>query len=221
VKPQQLRTLYRRQTNWFADERNRLLRRVGIGRKRAILDLGAGTGESLAELRRRSRGFAVGLDADPEGLRLAQGMRIAALAQDLPFPTEVFDLVFTQMFFLWAAPFVTVISEVRRVLLPGGHLIAVAEPDYGGAIEFPESENGIQGLADGLTEEGADVQVGRKLGSLLRSGGFRVACHAHAGRPLEAGRSNARFASPELWQPPEGLDFLHIPHFSFLAEKPS
>ena len=217
MKPEQLRTLYRRQADWFAEERNRLLRRVDIGRKRAVLDLGAGTGECLDELRRRSGGWVVGLDAAVGALRLAGGSRVVALGLDLPFPDETFDLVFTQMFFLWARPLDAVIAEVRRVLAPGGHLIAVAEPDYGGAIQFPGSEDGIHALAKRLEEEGADLHIGRKLGAVLEARGFRVECRAHVSRPVEAAQRGTRFVSPELWEPPEGLRFLHLPYFAFLA----
>ena len=200
------RELYRRQDAWFAAERSRLLRRARIAERRNVLDLGAGTGETLAELRRRAVGPVVALDCDIAALRLAAGARVLGRAERLPFADGAFDLVFAQMFFLWARPLESVLAEVRRVLSPGGHLLAAAEPDYGGAVEHPGGCGGIGKLAAELGAEGADVQIGRKLGAALAAAGFEsVECSTHPARPLES-------AGPG--------QFLFVPYFSFLAVRP-
>ncbi len=215
--PEDLRKVYRRQAAWFAGQRGRLLREADIGSRKRVLDLGAGSCETLPELDRRAAGFAVGLDCDVEILRLGTGRRVAARAGALPFPDACFELVLAQMFFMWAGPLEEVTAEVRRVLAPDGRLVASAEPDYGGAIEHPAERGGLSELAARLTAEGADVHAGRKLGGVLRRAGFEVKCGLHPARPLEAGRSDSEFAAPELMEASGELEFLFLPYFWFLA----
>jgi SAM-dependent methyltransferase len=202
--PDKLRDIYRKQSDWFAGERNRLLRKAEIARRRCVLDLGTGTGELLANLDRRAAGFAVGVDAEAEALRFAAGWRVVASAHALPFPDATFDLVFTQMFFLWAKPLERVLVEIQRILTGDGCLIAAAEPDYGGAIEYPANAGGLNIFTEQLQSESADLHVGRKLGGAMTNAGFDVECGVHASRPL-AQESDAAF--------------LYVPYFYFFARK--
>jgi ubiquinone/menaquinone biosynthesis C-methylase UbiE len=202
--PDELSDIYRKQSDWFAGERNRLLRKAEIARRHRVLDLGTGTGELLANLDRRAAGFAVGVDADAEALRLAAGRRVVANAQVLPFPDATFDLVFTQMFFLWAKPLDRILEEIHRILTDDGYLIAAAEPDYGGAIEYPANSSQLSMFTEQLLSEGADLHVGRKLDGAMANAGFEVECGAHASQPL------ARES---------GAAFLYVPYFHFLARK--
>ncbi len=48
--------LLRMQAGWLAPARAQLLRQVGVGRRREVLDLGTGYGAVVPELVRRSRG---------------------------------------------------------------------------------------------------------------------------------------------------------------------
>ena len=48
------------------------------------------------------------------------------------------DIVFTQNALMWMKPLSQVMSEIQRIVKPGGWLTAV-EPDYGGYIEFPSA----------------------------------------------------------------------------------
>lgn len=217
MRPPELQTVYDRQSSWFAGERSRLLRKVDITKKRAVLDLGAGTGATLSELTRRSEGLVCGLDADRNVLSLASGPRVIAQAGELPFSSGSFDLVFTQMFFLWVKPLGPILAEIRRVLAPAGHLIACAEPDYGAAIEHPPDNAVIEDLAETLSSEGADVHVGRKLGGELTRAGFSVTCGTHPALPLEAAKQESELFAPELVSSPAELEFLFVPYFHFLA----
>lgn len=136
---------YRRQAAWFYGVRSNLLRRVAIEGKRRVLDLGCGTGAVIEELARRCKGQVVGLDIEVAPLKLHPGRfasahRVIASGSALPFPDASFDLVFSQMLFLWAADPAALVREVARVLQPGCELVAAAEPDFGGRIEYPEAE---------------------------------------------------------------------------------
>jgi hypothetical protein len=80
--------------------------------------------------------------------------------------------VFCQLALLWM-PLEATLAEVRRVLQPGGVLLAI-EPDYGGMIEHPPELGTRELWIAGLQRAGADPLVGRKLPGLLAGHGFAV-----------------------------------------------
>jgi malonyl-CoA O-methyltransferase len=97
-----------------------------------ILDLGCGTGEGAAALRRQFRG------ADTLALDLAPGMlaqarrrsrlwrrfaRICADAAALPLASGSVDLVFSSLMLQWCEEPQAVFAEIGRVLRPGGLLL--------------------------------------------------------------------------------------------------
>jgi SAM-dependent methyltransferase len=90
-----------------------------------VLDLGCGRG-GVVELFWRDVKLAAGLDPDSPSLtqHRAQGMPILrGVGEHLPFAGESFDLIVC----LWVLEHVrqplTVLSEVARVLRPGGHFV--------------------------------------------------------------------------------------------------
>jgi SAM-dependent methyltransferase len=165
--------LLRQQAEWLAPARARLLRRAGIAHRRSVLDLGAGSGAVTPELARRSDGRVVALDQAWAPLRAAAAPGICAQAGRLPFPAAAFDLVFCQCALLWMNPLPTVISEIWRVLQPGGLLLAL-EPDYGGLLEYPPTVALRDIWLAALARAGAEPLVGRALPTLLARQGFEV-----------------------------------------------
>lgn len=208
---EKLRAAYARQDKWFRAERSRLLRRSGILSKRCVLDPGAGSGQTLDELRRRCRGEVIACDIDPDPVLLDQADCIVADAHQLPFEDASFDLVFTQMFFLWVDRPAVVAAEILRVLEPGGHLIVCAEPDYGGLIEHPPNCTAVSRYVQSLAAEGADIEIGRKMGQILLDTGFQIECGTHAARPLECA------ATEPLYTDSDRAQFLFVPYCWFLA----
>jgi ubiquinone/menaquinone biosynthesis C-methylase UbiE len=118
--------------------REAILRLVQPRPGEAMLDVGCGTG-TLAIAARRLVGAAgdvVGADASPEMVAGAQrkarraGVQatfVEALTQALPFPDKRFDLV-TSTLMLHHLPRpvrAAALSEIRRVLKPGGRLLVV------------------------------------------------------------------------------------------------
>lgn len=96
---------------------------------RVVLDLGAGTGRSTRELKRRyPRALVIAMDLAPGMLREAlrhQGLwrrfaRVCADAQRLPLASGSVDLVFSSLMLQWCEPPDAVLGEVRRVLNPAG-----------------------------------------------------------------------------------------------------
>ena len=94
-----------------------------------VLDLGAGTGRSTRELKRRyPRALVIAMDLAPGMLREAlrhQGLwrrfaRVCADAQRLPLASGSVDLVFSSLMLQWCEPPDAVLGEVRRVLNPAG-----------------------------------------------------------------------------------------------------
>jgi malonyl-CoA O-methyltransferase len=115
--------------------RNELLSRVELLREtpRAVLDLGAGTGLAAVELKRRFRGAVVtAADIAAPMLQVARGRSrfwrpircVEADARALPFEDASFDLVFSSLMLQWLQPPDAALHEIRRVLRPGGLLLA-------------------------------------------------------------------------------------------------
>jgi SAM-dependent methyltransferase len=157
--------LLTQQAEWLAEARARILRLAEIGRRRNVLDLGCGSGATLQELQERCSGSVVALDRQFEALRKLKNA-VNGDAYHLPFPNNSFDLIFSQNFFLWIPNCDVVISEVQRLLQPGGAFLCI-EPDYGGMIESPlEIESQFLWI-NGLLRAGADPFIGRKLPALF------------------------------------------------------
>ena len=64
--------------------------------------------------------------------------------------------------------------EMKRVTKHGGLCAAMAEPDYGEMKAEPEPLRKLaQKQTRSLTSQGADLNIGRRLGDLFRSAGFQ------------------------------------------------
>jgi malonyl-CoA O-methyltransferase len=101
----------------------------------AVLDLGAGTGLAAREIKRRYRRAAVTvadiaapmLDVARRHSRFWRPIRcVQADAQSLPFEDASFDLVFSNLMLQWLTPPDAALTEMRRVLKPGGLLLATS-----------------------------------------------------------------------------------------------
>ena len=103
--------------------------RLDLSDSASVLDLGCGTGALLALLRSRlAEESLVGVDVSLEMLavarrRLGGSVRLVqARAECLPFSSASVDIVVSSSsFHYWAAPAVG-LSEIRRILKPGGRL---------------------------------------------------------------------------------------------------
>jgi SAM-dependent methyltransferase len=91
-----------------------------------ILDLGCGDGQ-LTERLAESGAIVLGVDADPRMVEAAKSRGIeahTAMAESLPFFDGSFDAVFSNAALHWVRDQDAMMTEVRRVLKPGGRFVA-------------------------------------------------------------------------------------------------
>lgn len=127
-------------------ERPATLELAGDVAGRRILDAGCGSGPLFAELRDRGA-IVTGIDASAEMLEQARrrlgaaaDLRVADLADPLPFSDDVFDDVVASLVLHYLQDWGPTLTELRRVLKPGGRLIASVEHPF--AIWFWQRSEG-------------------------------------------------------------------------------
>jgi SAM-dependent methyltransferase len=170
---------FRQQAGWTRELRHSLLRRAGMAQARSVLEVGAATGALTGELSLDWQARVFGLDQEWTRLAFARlgDQRTSytqADAHSLPYRSGSFDLSLSHFLLLWVRDPVSVVAEMRRVTRPGGFVLALAEPDYGSRIDFPNSLAEIgRAQRDALIEQGANPDVGRELGRLFVLAGLR------------------------------------------------
>ncbi|HEY5060328.1 MAG TPA: class I SAM-dependent methyltransferase [Gemmatimonadaceae bacterium] len=120
------------------------LRRVSIGERDTILDVGCGGGRTASKLAARaSAGTVHGIDYAEASVAAARRFNRRAIAQgrvviqqasvsELPFPNDMFDLVTAVETHFWWQDLPAGMREVLRVLKPGGRMLIIAEFYNGG-----------------------------------------------------------------------------------------
>lgn len=178
LTPKEWHKRFTQQAGWTKDLREHLYSRAGLRVGQRVLDLGCGTGVLEVELIREVGARIFGLDIDLANLRLAAGNAVqASLAQgdahSLPYPDGCFDSALCHFVLLWTEDPWRVVREMKRVTRPGGAVLALAEPDYGGRIDYPP-ELAVLGdwQIDSLRRQGADPLLGRKLAGLFNAAGL-------------------------------------------------
>ncbi len=149
-----------------------LLRKLEGPAGLAVLDVGCGTGAVLAQLAERGYQRLAGLDLAPNMIAVARDklgaradLRVGE-ADRLPWPAEQFDVVLCGDSFHHYPQPGAALTEMRRVLKPGGRLLL-------GDLWFPAP---VRVVANWLLPLGTsgDVHIysEKELRALLQAGGF-------------------------------------------------
>ncbi|MHA1146778.1 MAG: class I SAM-dependent methyltransferase [Promethearchaeota archaeon] len=159
------------QLKWTEQLRNYLYNKIDIRYRKKVLEIGCGTGALLTELGINFDLELYGMDIDGDRLNLAKKeldqhkIKVKLLHMDIlnnDFQDNEFDVVITNCLFLWIKDLRKIFEEIYRILINKGVLLIFAEPDYGGLVEYPNT-NLKEALFSNLLSEGADPEVGRKL----------------------------------------------------------
>jgi len=117
-------------------ERPAMLALAGDVAGRRILDAGCGSGPLLAALRDRGA-IVTGFDSSAGMLEQARrrlgddaDLRVAELGRPLPFPDAAFDDVIAALVLHYLEDWGPALAELRRVLKPGGRLIASVDHPF-------------------------------------------------------------------------------------------
>ena len=196
MKPDAWHTWFSVQANWTRPTRRWLYQQVGLAPSNikgseaahacAVVEVGCGTGVIAAEI--ASQAHVVGLDLDSEMLAFARGQEgdvryVQGDAHRLPFPDGAFDVAVCHYLLLWLADPALAVQEMARVVRPDGAVLACAEPDYGGRLDHPPGLATLGRLqAEALHRQGADPELGRRLGELFVGAGLRTTVGVIAGR---------------------------------------
>lgn len=165
------------QAGWTKSLRDYLFGRALAPSPSKILEIGCGTGAILSDLTGLSSDLShtlYGIDLEEAYLtqarRHAPAARLAcANAFKLPFPDHCFDAVFCHYVLLWLNDPAGALSEMGRVTVSGGAVLALAEPDYGGRIDYPDALARLGAWqSESLQAQGADPEIGRQLAGLFK-----------------------------------------------------
>jgi ubiquinone/menaquinone biosynthesis C-methylase UbiE len=170
---------YTQQAQWTAQTRHYLFERARIKSAARVLEVGCGTGAILKEIPEPGEAQIHGIDLSFSTLTQTRSNAPKSLlaccdGQSLPYPDRTFDVTFCHYFLLWVNDPVRALSEMRRVTRTNGVILALAEPDYGGRIDYPPALEPLgRWQAEALRQQGADVDTGRKLRRLFVQAGIK------------------------------------------------
>ena len=127
-------------------ERPAVLDLAGDVRGRTILDAGCGSGPLAAELVARGADV-VGFDGSPAMIDLARRrlgeavpLTVHDLAEPLPYDDETFDDVVASLVLHHLEDWDRPLAEIRRVLKPGGRLIASVNHPFAQVLNAPTAD---------------------------------------------------------------------------------
>jgi len=176
--PEEWHARFTQQARWTLEIRRALLDGLGLAGAQRGLETGCGSGVIAGAMQRSIPAHIYGIDLRFDFLRLARtnapGLTLSqADGLALPFATGSFDFSFCHYYLLWVSDPALALREMARVTRPGGVVLALAEPDYGGRIDYPLALAEIgrrQALA--LRQQGAKTEIGRQLAALLHAAGL-------------------------------------------------
>ncbi len=160
---------YSQQVRWTLATRRYIFEKISAHPSQRILEVGCGSGAVLESLIKDGFSNTIGLDIDFQALHLAASKTILnADGLTVPFSSNSFNISLCHFLLLWVADPLKILKEMKRVTKPGGWVIALAEPDYGGRLDYPpELELLGKAQSEALQSLCADVSIGCKLKGLF------------------------------------------------------
>jgi SAM-dependent methyltransferase len=212
MTPEKFHEHYRLQAEWLTQSRHFLFRQADLSRRQRVLDLGCGSGVIADEIREISGRAVLGVDRDPQMVKFArerypQNLFMAGDEQGLIRKGLRFDLIVLSFVVLWQARPLLFLKKVRKLLEADGLLLVLAEPDYGGRIDFPAALDFLKEIfINHIRLAGGDPFIGRQLGSLLRHAGFQAKVDLASCLNFPGGYSGATWEREwSFWQELAGL----------------
>lgn len=157
-----------------------LLKRHGMTDKMTVLEIGCGHGIRTTEMAchfTHSEIHGVDLSSSllAEARKTSTNVKYTeGNAEALPFSSASVDFVYARLVFMHLKNPMAVITEIKRVLRPGGiFLIEDADRDFMNFHPTPSTWNEFwNSIQEGQRKHGGDPNVGRKLEGYLRLSGF-------------------------------------------------
>ena len=203
-------------------ERPEMLRLAGDVSGLRVLDAGSGSGPLSAAL--RDRGAAVtGLDASAAMVDLARrrlgedaDLHVADLGEPLPFGGAEFDLVVASLVLHYLQDWSGPLTELRRVLRPGGRLLVSVNHPGAYPIVYPQADYfSVTQYTEDYTFAGRAAELTfwhrplHDMAAAFASAGFRITAITEP--------SPAPDTPPELLPPLRGRAFIGFLFFALEA----
>jgi ubiquinone/menaquinone biosynthesis C-methylase UbiE len=163
---------YSQQARWTRDLRAYLFEKAGLKTAHRLLEVGCGTGAILSTI--ATSASRHGLDHEAK-IHAPNAYLVRGDALALPYPDFTFDITFCHFLLLWVRDPSQAAREMARVTRPGGHVLALAEPDYSQRVDKPESLAPLgKWQADALRRQGADPSFGVRLADTFSRAGIEI-----------------------------------------------
>jgi SAM-dependent methyltransferase len=182
LEPNIIHERYQTQAGWTAATRAQWFDRLALESTHRVLEVGSGTGVVISEVGLIHKCQTFGLDIDPQAVHFAR--KVDSTTRNtigdgaaLPYPAASFDASICHFLLLWLESPGLVLAEMKRVTRPGGWVLALAEPDYGGRIDYPDDLTQLGKLQEqALQQQGCDTRIGRKLRRLFSEQNLSDVC---------------------------------------------
>ncbi len=178
LSPADWQRRFNQQARWTEEVRRFVYRQIAVSAAQRVLEVGCGSGAITGGLHRATTAHIYGVDINLEYLDLARRSALPTRycggdALRLPFAAGSFDVCLCHFLLLWLSDPLAALIEMRRVTRRGGFIAALAEPDYGGRIDYPPELERLGRLqAQSLQAQGADAHCGRRLGAFFSRAGL-------------------------------------------------
>ncbi|GAB3591502.1 class I SAM-dependent methyltransferase [Angustibacter peucedani] len=201
-------------------DRPEMLRLVGDVAGQRVLDAGCGSGPLTAALR-DAGAVVTGVDISSAMVELARrrlgedaDLHVADLDAPLPFEDDTFDVVVASLVLHYLEDWTTALSELHRVLRPGGRLVLSVNHPVIFPVVYPDADYfAVTKYTEDYTFSGQTVWLTfwhRPLHTMTDSfsaNGFRVVTISE---PSHVPNTPAELLPPDL---PEGRSFLCFLYF--------